>query len=129
MEARMCWEFSHGLADIGNLSRARSEGYNLLISANPCENSKHILASMIYFLIRQKLWSCTNLRHIFINFLKSPTEVCFQEISWQPWLLHTLYSENTICDDIPDEFKIPFQYWTFQITDQMMKQKTKQMKK
>ena len=25
-------------------------GYNLLISANPCSNSKHILASMIYFL-------------------------------------------------------------------------------
>ena len=49
MEARMCWEFSHGLADISILSRARSEGYNLLISANPCKNSKHILASMIYF--------------------------------------------------------------------------------
>ena len=31
------------------LSRARGEGYNLLISANPCQNSKPILASMIYF--------------------------------------------------------------------------------
>ena len=37
------------MADICILSRARSEGYNLLISANSCKNSKHILASMIYF--------------------------------------------------------------------------------
>jgi hypothetical protein len=36
MEANMCWEFLHGLTDISILSRARSEGYNLLISANPC---------------------------------------------------------------------------------------------
>ena len=49
MEARMCWEFYRGLADISILSRARSEGYNLLISVNPCKNSKHILVSMIYF--------------------------------------------------------------------------------
>ena len=37
------------MADISILYRARSEGYNLLISANPCSNAKHILASMIYF--------------------------------------------------------------------------------
>jgi hypothetical protein len=36
MEARMCWEFEHELADISILFRARSEGQNLLISASPC---------------------------------------------------------------------------------------------
>jgi hypothetical protein len=45
----MCWEFLHGLADISISSRARSEGSNLLIFANQCQNSKRILASMIYF--------------------------------------------------------------------------------
>ena len=49
MEARMCWECSHGLEDISILSRAMGEGENLLITANPCYNSKHILVSMIYF--------------------------------------------------------------------------------
>ena len=36
------------MADISILSRARSEGLNLLISANQCKNSKHILASMTF---------------------------------------------------------------------------------
>jgi hypothetical protein len=37
------------LADISILSRARGEGYNLLISTYPCQTSKHILASMNFF--------------------------------------------------------------------------------
>ena len=49
MEARTCWESQHGLADIGILSRARSEGKHLLVSAGPGLDSEHVLASMIHF--------------------------------------------------------------------------------
>ena len=71
MEARMCLEFSNGLADISILSRARGEGKKLLISANPCLNSKHILASMIHFL------DITNWdRNKFSKLMKSSPEKC-----------------------------------------------------
>ena len=50
MEARMCFEFYHGLADISKFYPLPLALDKIQISANPCKNSKYILASMIYFL-------------------------------------------------------------------------------
>jgi len=54
-----------------DMSESRGEGYNLLISTNPCLISKHILASMIYFLI-------IFLKHIFPS--HSPTVQHFSQL-------------------------------------------------
>jgi hypothetical protein len=59
MEAKMCFEFLHGLADISKCYTSLLARDKILISANPCEYSKLILAFMIYFLNNSKklIWT------------------------------------------------------------------------
>jgi hypothetical protein len=68
--------------------------YNLLISANPCWNSKHILASMIYFLIFPVLLR-TFYFHIVHNIWK-----CFILIGW---LALTIFIQYTWQVNIPGD--------------------------
>jgi hypothetical protein len=64
MEARMCFEFSHGLADISKFYPSPLARDEILISSNSCQNSKHILVSMIYFLNNIKILLLTHNDHV-----------------------------------------------------------------